>query len=506
MNAMADNRHMRRVGLTGGALAAFLTAAHIVTDALTSTFTALLPTIQDRFSLSETALAFLVALLSFSSLVAQPLFGTLSDRLDARLVSSVGVILCTSLLSLLAVAPTVIVLAILLVVGGFGSAAFHPAASTLAREAGGHRAGLTVSLFSAGGTLGLALGPILVLSIIASQGLDFAPWLMIPGVILGILLYLIVPSQRREPQTPRPRLVDRDLLIGPVGLLCLTGVFSSITIVTFSSALPLWLVADRDVPRDAPLIGWTLAAFSFAAALGGIVAGVLSTRISRRSLISGSMLLALVPLLGVFRLDPGSPTFFITVAMAGMLVNAGLPLMLVTAQDLAPHAVATASGMLMGLTSGTAGLLYIGVGRLQEAIGLAPAMTLSYLTLIPGAFLAALVLTRFAAPTADRAPAERAAVAISAGVCGNVFIASGGRSAIAERDGAWSVAILNVAEIGCDPCQQTITNALKPLAGVRNVRVDVPSRQVEVEYDPSHVDVDRLRAVLQDDPRTPAVA
>jgi len=497
MNAIVTEPSPRRLALTGGALATFLTAAHMVTDALTSTFTALLPTIQVRFSLSETALAFLVALLSLSSLVAQPLFGTLSDRLDARLVSAAGVVLCTSLLSLLAVAPTVIVLVILLAVGGFGSAAFHPAASTLAREAGGDRAGLTVSLFSAGGTLGLALGPILVLSIIAARGLGFAPWLMVPGVILGVLLYVIVPSQRREPQAPRPRLVDRDLLIGPVGLLCLTGVFSSITVVTFSSALPLWLVGDRGIPRDAPLIGWTLATFSFAAALGGIVAGVLSTRISRRLLISGSMLLALVPLLGVFALDPGSPAFFLAVAMAGMLVNAGLPLMLVTAQDLAPHAVATASGMLMGLTSGTAGLLYIGVGWLQEVIGLAPAMILSYLTLVPGAFLATFVLTRFATPTDQMTPVD-AAVGISAGVCGNVFISPEVRQAIAEPDGNWPVAVLTVAEIGCDPCQQAITDALGRLDGVHQLRLNVPFKQVEVEYDPNQVNVDRLKAALQD--------
>lgn len=87
MTALADNRHMRRVALTGGALAAFLTAAHIVTDALTSTFTALLPTIQDQFSLSETALAFLVALLSLSSLVAHP-FSALCPT-DSTPVSSV---------------------------------------------------------------------------------------------------------------------------------------------------------------------------------------------------------------------------------------------------------------------------------------------------------------------------------------------------------------------------------------------------------------------------------
>lgn len=506
MMSTAETTPTRRVALTGGTLAAFLIAAHVVTDALTSTFAALLPTIQDRFSLSETTLALLVALLSLSSLVAQPLFGALSDRLDARLVSSVGVILCTTLLSLITVSPSVIVLAMLLLVGGFGSAAFHPAASTLARKAGGQRAGLTVSLFSAGGTLGLALGPILVLSIVATLGLDSTPWLMVPGVVLGILLYLTVPSTRAASQISKPRLIDLDLLAGPVGLLCLTGVFSSIAVVTFSNAIPLWLVAEQGVERDDPLIGWTLAAFSLAAAFGGAMAGVLSTFVSREVLISGSMLLALAPLLGTLSLEPGTPIFFVAVAMAGMLTNAGLPLMLVTAQDLAPHAVAAASGMLMGLTSGTAGLLYIGVGRLQGMLGLTPAMALSYGTLIPGALLAFVVLARFDTPSDEVAVTKSAAAAISAGVCGNVFITPGAGAPSAKRDPAWKVAVLNVAEIGCEPCKQTIVNALRPLAGVESVMIDLRSQEVVIEYDPHWITVGQLKEALEGHPQASTAA
>ncbi len=41
-----------------------------------------------------------------------------------------------------------------------------------------------------------------------------------------------------------------------------------------------------------------------------------------------------------------------------------------------------------------AGLLYIGIGKLQEVVGLAPAMALSYLGLIPAALLALYVLGR----------------------------------------------------------------------------------------------------------------
>jgi FSR family fosmidomycin resistance protein-like MFS transporter len=67
----------------------------------------------------------------------------------------------------------------------------------------------------------------------------------------------------------------------------------------------------------------------------------------------------------------------------------------VSAQDLAPNAVATASGMLMGFTWGTAGVAYIGFGAIQQAIGLVPAMAAAFAFLIPAAALAGAVLHRY---------------------------------------------------------------------------------------------------------------
>jgi MFS transporter, FSR family, fosmidomycin resistance protein len=158
--------------------------------------------------------------------------------------------------------------------------------------------------------------------------------------------------------------------------------------------MPLWLVSAHQVSRDATLIGLTIGLFTFSGGLGGMVASALAARVNRKALMIGSMLLALPALYLVLLLPPGSLLYFLAIFMAGGLANAALPLMVVSAQNLAPHAVATASGMLMGLTWGTAGVLYIFIGVLQEAVGLEPAMRLSYLFLIPAALLALVILSR----------------------------------------------------------------------------------------------------------------
>ena len=58
---------------------------------------------------------------------------------------------------------------------------------------------------------------------------------------------------------------------------------------------------------------------------------------------------------------------------------------------------------------------------------------------------------------------------------------------------------LSVPDISCENCERTITEALTPLDGVRDVKVDIPSKQVNVEYDESTVDVNKFKAVLQEE-------
>lgn len=58
---------------------------------------------------------------------------------------------------------------------------------------------------------------------------------------------------------------------------------------------------------------------------------------------------------------------------------------------------------------------------------------------------------------------------------------------------------LNVPDISCEHCERAVTQALTPVEGVQSVRVDIPGKQVLVEYDEGTVDVDRMRDVLAEE-------
>ena len=402
------------VALGAAGVATVLVGAHVANDALTSMLSGLLPTLQARHGLADTTLALLVAALALSASVSQPVLGGLSDRFGARRVAAAGTAFGISMLSLMTVAPNTAALFGLLLLGGLGSAAFHPAATSLLAATPLRRRELGAGLFSAGGTIGLALGPLVVLVAAATLGLGFVPWLIVPAVVLGGVLYRLVPAEPPHTRTDRARVLDASLLRGPVGALAAAATFGSVAFVAFTSAYPLFLVRERGIEPSDPLIGMTLAAFNFGAAGGAVVAGLLANRVERRALVAVTLVGSLVPLGLLLVGSPTGPAYVLAVAAAGALLNANLPILLVVAHRLAPDRTAAASGMLMGLPVGLAGLLYVGVGGLQEALGVGPALGVAFLAVLPAAAIAAIALGRGAAgPVESRTAACRCAASRS---------------------------------------------------------------------------------------------
>src|SRR5690554_5227285 len=301
--------------LSGLSLTILLTLAHATNDAFTNVLPVFLPTLQDRLGLGEAVLAVAVAVISLSSNVLQPVFGTFVDRWGRRKSAAIGLIVGSVLMGFVSVAGSVWSLFFILAVGGLGSACFHPAAASLARDTGAQRS-LSMSLFAAGGSLGTAVMPVVVLWVVRGFGADYVPIL--------------------------------SLVAGPVGALAAAGILRAMAFISFTIGMPLFLANVRGFAPDAPVIGLTLSLYSAAASAGTILAGVLEPRLGRLRLMVACMLAALPFLLLTLRLEAGTLPFYAFVALGGMLTNASIPLMVVSAQDLAPDDVAAASGLLMG--------------------------------------------------------------------------------------------------------------------------------------------------------------
>jgi len=151
---------------------ALVTLGHFLNDSYGSFFTPILPLLIERLSLSLTAASGLASIPSLTAAIFQPLYGMASDRIRGRLFILLGPFLSVICMGLIGVVPNAWLLGLLLLLAGLGSAAFHPQAVAAAGTVSGTRKGLGISVFTFGGSLGFAVGPLAIIGAVRFWGLD----------------------------------------------------------------------------------------------------------------------------------------------------------------------------------------------------------------------------------------------------------------------------------------------------------------------------------------------
>ena len=59
--------------------------------------------------------------------------------------------------------------------------------------------------------------------------------------------------------------------------------------------------------------------------------------------------------------------------------------------------------------------------------------------------------------------------------------------------------VLSVPDISCEHCERAIKGALEPLPGVQSVDVDIPAKKVRVAYDEGRVDIEKIKAAVEEE-------
>jgi len=360
MRAAIDKRAM--VLLSGG---------HLATDFANGALPALLPYFKDRFGLSYTLTALLMLASAASSSVIQPLFGFLSDRRGALWLAPAGVAVAAAGIALAADAPSYWLVFALVVCSGIGVAAFHPEGSKFAAYASGRRRASGMAVFSIGGNVGFALGPIAVGVIVAAYGLRGGLALAVPGLVVAALLvashrYLASFAPNGEERTAATR--DGD---SPRGLALLLGIitvrsFSWMGLITF---IPLWEVS---LGHSKAYGNHLLALMLLVGGIGTVVAGPAADRLGRRPVLMASMIAA--PPLVVGFIVFGGVVGAICLALFGISVVGTFGVTMVMSQEYLPSRIGTASGLSIGFSIGLGGIGAVALGALADSVDLRAAL------------------------------------------------------------------------------------------------------------------------------------
>ena len=377
-----------------------LAATHFIVDGFGNILAPLLPLLILNLDLSLAAAGTLQMCFQLANSVAQLGFGHIADRWRPRLLLLAGPVLCVSTITLIGLAPDPVTLALVLVVGGLGGAAFHPPAAALVHRFAGTQRGLAMSTHITSGTLGQALAPLLFAPFVQQFGLKATPLLMIPAlvVLLLVLLRRIPSFERLQDQQEAGGFAALRPYARPLTLLYLIVVLRTLTAMSFSTFVPVLLTRRGLSLAQA---GTAVSIYLIAVGLGGFLGGPSADRFGPRKVIILS-LVSSVPFLVIAPMLHGWP-FVIALAAGGFLLQSTLPVNVTFAQLIAPISAATVSSLMMGFAWGTGGLSVPLVGMMADRFGIERALiVMSGLPLV-AALLAVSLPVRKQAHVAARA-------------------------------------------------------------------------------------------------------
>jgi FSR family fosmidomycin resistance protein-like MFS transporter len=344
---------------------------HLWVDASQGILPVALAMLKETFALSYLQIGLATAILNFTSSVIQPLFGVVADRYRLGWFIPCGVMWTALSMGLLGWAPNYPVLLFLVGMTGIGTAAFHPRAMMAVSLLSGARRGLGTAIFSTGGNLGFALGPLVGTFLIVGIELRATAALVLPGLLIALAIWLYPGDflQRKAPARNKASTVEDGVRLHsawfPVILVCLIVMFRAWVYMTFLTYLPIFLQGQGVELKRAGLM---LTVFLAGGAAAGLYGGHLSDRVGRNKVVIVSLLI--YPVFASLMILSREPWLWFFAAASGAALLASFSVTVVLAQELMPQYLGLASGLILGLGFGTGGLGVAVSGWIADVIGL----------------------------------------------------------------------------------------------------------------------------------------
>lgn len=368
-----------------------LSFGHFATDICQSALPAILPFLKAKLLLSYAMAGVIMLASNVTSSVIQPLFGYLSDRKEKAILLPAGCFFAGLGLSLLSIPNQYEVVLLLVIVSGLGIASYHPEGFKTARSFTGNKMATGLAVFTVGGNLGLAVGPLVATFILTVFGLSYLPLILLFALTFLLLLaftWRSVAHARHATDsgaTSRTRIPKTAYL--PVGLIVATVVMRSWTHFGLMAYLPFYYI---DYEQGDPLYAGTLVSvFLVGGAVGTVVGSPLADRWGYKRFLVMSM--GLTTVLLPFILVTHGFMLFVTLGVVGMALISSFTVTMVMAQELLPNNLGVASGLMAGFAIGTGGIGVTLLGVIADHFGVPMALKAIMLLPLGGLVLSALV-------------------------------------------------------------------------------------------------------------------
>ncbi|MCD4772860.1 MAG: MFS transporter [Bacteroidales bacterium] len=347
-----------------------ISIAHLVHDVYSSFLAPILPLLIEKLGISYS----LVSLLSFiqkTPNIINPFIGLLADKIQMRFMVIFTPVVTAITMSLLGIATSYIMLAILLFIMGISASFFHVPAPVMIKKSSGNQLGKGMSFYMIGGEIARTLGPLIIVGAVSLWGLE-GTWRLIPFSILASVILFFKLSKIKvsddirkiEKQTGIKETIKKHLSL----LLILSAFifFRSFMRQGLSLFLPTYFTQIKGESFE--LSGIIYAVFQFSGVFGVYFAGKLSDKLGRRTIL---LILAIItPIIMWLFLNLNGYFVIPFLILLGFFLIAQGPVLLAIINDVNSDRPAFINSIYMTTNFGINALVVIFVGVLSDLFSL----------------------------------------------------------------------------------------------------------------------------------------
>jgi MFS transporter, FSR family, fosmidomycin resistance protein len=366
----AIDRRVTGSTMNASAILWAITFCHFLNDLSTSLLPAIYPLLKSGLDLSFGQIGLLTLVYQGVASMLQPVVGLFTDRRPQAYSLPFGMACTLCGLSIIAFAPTFLVLLTGGGLLGIGSAIFHPESSRMARLASKGAHGFAQSLFQVGGNFGNSIAPLAAAFFILPHGRDSLAWFAF-AALAGIFILAAIGrwyqnsghSKKTAGHAPTladglvPSQVRRAIAVLVALIFSKFFYLSSIT-----SYYIFYLMHRFDMTTEKAQL--CLFVFLAASAAGTFIGGPIGDRFGRKNVIWGSIL-GVLPFTLILPYVGLAATIVLSI-LIGLIISSAFSAIVVYAQELMPGRVGMVSGLFFGLAFGMAGIGAAVLGQLID--------------------------------------------------------------------------------------------------------------------------------------------
>lgn len=375
----ATHTQPRWMAILGNRPLMMLMLGHFTVDMYVGLLVVLYPLLIAKYEINLQTVGMVSLAYSGMASISQPLFGWIADRYGTRLIGLT--MMWTGItFALLGLMPSFPLLIFLAAASGIGSGAFHPLGALAAADViPPAQRNLAMSIYVTGGTVGVALGPLIGALLFSLFGTYGTLLMLLPGLLIGLVLLRDARQRRIQPAPTKPArrqeptatqaMSHPPVALIPMIIVMLMMMMRAWTLSSLQSFIPAWYESMGYHAAFYSTLTTTLILFS---AIGSIWCGNLADRFGRREIVIASLLLSILPIF-LFAQFPG-PFGYVNAALIGLSAASTGPLMLVMAQQLMAGRAGLASGLILGLGFVTGALGVPVTGWIADQFGMVTAI------------------------------------------------------------------------------------------------------------------------------------